>query len=476
MTWMITRGAKPIVKTTCESRRQRRALASLMLVFPLLAGEARPARASEEKAAEASVRDAVWSPPQLLRIGDAFRRALAAHPQAERAREDVAVADADRRLRLSWILPRIAASGNLTENSEEVSFGSGADLRTILPKTDWSYRVTLQQPIYAGNRERKAYEQAKLDITSAQARVGAVEQRVLLQVAADYFAVIEADALIEIERLGHDLAVSRKKQAQDLFDAGETTRVELLHAETAIKAADRRVAEAERLRETVAGRLRLDLADDSPVRPLALEEPDLALPPLPDSEELVRLAAERRADVRVGADQEASAKLEVEKQKGTALPVITADAAWIRQKSTFPLDSYSQGSIRMTVPIFQSGELGARVSGAEARLRQASFALAEARRSVREDVRRALVDFESARKLTALAEDQLAAAVAEYDQVSALYKVHETTALDAEASENALLSARRAVVTSRLDRKLAELAVWHAVGALDTALAQEISK
>ena len=45
------------------------------------------------------------------------------------------------------------------------------------------------------------------------------------------------------------------------------------------------------------------------------------------------------------------ADLEVLKQKGAYLPVLTADMGYIRQKSSFPSDSYGYAALRVTVPV-----------------------------------------------------------------------------------------------------------------------------
>ena len=66
------------------------------------------------------------------------------------------------------MLPRINITGSLIRNSEEVTFGSVEDSRTILPGTDWNARVTLQQPVYAGRREFRLYYQSKEGITLAR--------------------------------------------------------------------------------------------------------------------------------------------------------------------------------------------------------------------------------------------------------------------------------------------------------------------
>jgi outer membrane protein len=118
------------------------------------------------------------------------------------------------------------------------------------------------------------------------------------------------------------------------------------------------------------------------------------------------------------------------------------------------------------VPLFQAGEVFARVAGAKSREKQAELALEEAKLIAREDVRRALADLQSAHIGLQLANEQLEAAQAEYDQAFELYRAQEATSLDLASSEASLADARRAVAEETLNRDLAELRVWHAAGAI----------
>jgi outer membrane protein len=167
------------------------------------------------------------------------------------------------------------------------------------------------------------------------------------------------------------------------------------------------------------------------------------------------------------------ARLEIRKQKGALLPVLTADGAWLKQRSSFPLDQYGFFALRLTVPVYQGGEVKARVAVANERLHQAELDLEAARRTVREEVRRAIADLAAADAELALAQEQKTAAEAEYQQADELYRAQELTALDARVAETSLADARRAVATGELDRDLAELQVWAAAGLLAKNLQME---
>src|SRR5204863_2097352 len=191
--------------------------------------------------------------PTTLTFRQALQRAVEVNNTVERARADITAAEANKEQLLSNVLPRVTATGNAIRNSEEVSFGSGSDRSTVLPRNDWSYRVVLSQPVFAGRRELRAYSQAKIGIANAEQAVLGTEDAVLLRVASNYLALVNADARIDIEKRNIDLAEKRRKQSQAFFEAGEVTKVDVLRAETAIKAAQRALAVAAQDHQTAEG-------------------------------------------------------------------------------------------------------------------------------------------------------------------------------------------------------------------------------
>lgn len=407
-------------------------------------------------------------PATTLTLEDALARALAMNNNVERARADIAVAEAGREQLVSNVLPRITLSGAATRNSEEVSFGSndGGEQRTILPRNDWNYRVVLSQPLFAGRREFRAYAQASLGVANAREGEKGTEDAVLLRVASNFLALVNADARIAIEERNIELAGRRRKQASAFYEAGEVTKVDVLRAETATKAAQRARAVARQLRENAESRLRADLDLDGPIVAAAA---DHTLPAVPSEENLIASATSGRPDVSVAENNLRIAGLEVRKQKGYWLPTVTFDGGWIHQKSQFPAPRYSYGALRFNVPLLQSGEVEARVAAARARELQARLDLENAKTAAREDVRQQLAALRAAETGLSLATEQLAAAEAEYGQTFELYRAQEATSLDLAASEQSLAEARRAVAEETLNRDLAQLRVWYAAGQIKSA-------
>ncbi len=402
-----------------------------------------------------------------LTFDGALRRALEVNNTVEQTRQDVGVASAQRDQLLSAVLPRITLNGDLTRNSLEQRFGEGDDSIAILPRNDWAYRVTLEQPVYAGRRELRAYSQARLNVENARESVLGSEDAVLLRVASAYLAVVNADARVEVEKKNIELAERRLKQAQAFYEAGEVTKVDVFRAETAMKAAQRLLAVAGQQRENAASQLRAELDLDGTI------EVDTAarnIPPIPAESELIAHAQTSRPDVDMAENNVRIAQLEVSKQRGFWLPTVRFDGGFVQQRTPFPAASYSYGALRFTVPLFQSGEVIARVAGAKSVEKQAEIALDSAKTNAREDVRRALADLHSAETGLQLATEQLEAAQAEYDQSFDLYRAQEATSLDVAASETSLADARRAVAEESLNRELAEVRVWYAAGQIKKAV------
>jgi outer membrane protein len=445
-------------------------LGGLLLVlaprFAPLQGQDRPIAAAQAAPALAPGQPE----PVKLTLADALRRALAANPGLGVARLEIAAAQAQKDLAIASVLPHFQATGNLLRNTVESSFDFNGNRVVLLPRNDWNYKLTVTQPIYAGNRERRALSQARLGISTAERQAEGSAEQLLLAVVSDYLGVLQGQELLDVERRNLSLTEERRTLAQNLFEAGETTRVDTLRAEADIKAAQRRVADAQRMRDEAESRLRLDLALESP---LAVEEPSALFPRLADEAALVASAEKQRPEVAEAEIALATARLEVDKQRGAYYPVLSAEGDFLSQRSSFPADRYGQLALKLTVPIWQGGETAARVAFARDRQRQAELHLDEVRRTVREEVRRAFVDLASAEASLGLARDQLAASEAEYRQAADLYRAQELTTLDAEAAETSLAEARRAVTTSRLDRQLAELRVWAAAGMLQKTVLQE---
>ena len=401
----------------------------------------------------------------------ALKRALQAHPSIARARADLGAAVAQRRLARSAILPRVDLDAAALRNERTAAFdlGDGSTV-TIQPQDDWSSRLSLRQPLYVGGRELKAIRQTELSIDAAGAARESAEEDVLFRTASDYLAVVEADALIDVEHQNVETAAARRAHAERMLAAGEFTKVDVLRAEAAEKAAERQLAAAEQQRVEAESRLRLDLALDEDLVAVA---PSFALPPIPGVEELTAVSMASHPDLERAAAYLGIARLETRKQRGALLPVVMLEATIAKQRAAFPTDEARTVGVSIHVPVFDSGEIASRIAVAKARETQIEASAAEARRAVREEIVAAVARLETARKTFELAEEQLETAEAQHLQIAALYRSQEATSLDMDVAETALAEARRVFVVESLQTKIAELRVWFAAGSLKSIVLEK---
>lgn len=411
--------------------------------------------------------------PRVLTLPEALGRAVEANRTAERARTQAEIAQQQSRFLYANLFPHVSISGNYTRNAESVHFELGGQRINLLPENDWAFRATVRQPIYAGGREIRAYRQSRLLFASAEEGVRSAEETALLRTATSYLGAVQGAALVEVEKSNIALSEKRRVQAQNFYDAGEVTRVDVLRAETAVKAAQRRMAGATQAERSALSALRLELALDSDI---AIENRTLALPPIPSEEELMARAEAARPELRQAENLVHAARLQVNNERAAYLPVVTAEGVYTQQKANFPTEEFGSLTLNFSVPVWDNGQIRSRIAQARQQEREAELILAEARQGVREQVRLALLDLETARTHLELAREQLVASEAEYQQITDLYAAQEATSLDVDAAEAALAEARRGVVTSTIDESLAQLRVWHAAGSLKNILSAEVQQ
>ncbi len=153
---------------------------------------------------------AVSATPATLTFEQALKRALSSNPSITRAQADVDAAQAQRRLAKSAILPRIDLDASATQNQSPAAFDLGGSTFTLQPRQDWSTRLSLRQPLYVGGREFKAIRQTALTIDAADAAAESTEEETLFRSASDYLALVETDALIEVEHQNVEVASERR--------------------------------------------------------------------------------------------------------------------------------------------------------------------------------------------------------------------------------------------------------------------------
>jgi outer membrane protein len=331
-------------------------------------------------------------------LSDAYRAALSRDPDWLGAKEDEAAGRENEALARSLFRPKVGVAAGTGFVQSEVDVSLPPSISSGVPRhfTGGLYDGSLQlvQPIVDGAASAQA-RQLRALARGSEAQFASARQQLMLRVADAYFAVLAArDALASIK--AREASARREQEsAQARFDAGRAKITDVREAQSQADAAGAQaVTAAASLDVAVARFNELTGLDGAAVVPLNSD-----LVPLPPTESLedwqergeskspLVIARARAYDAaRAKADQSRwSSQVKV-----NALGSLTETGRLENGGLYFPqsFEVFSIG-VRINVPLYSGGAIGAQERQAEAQARSAGRALDAARRDVRLGVEQA---------------------------------------------------------------------------------------
>lgn len=335
----------------------RRLFTGILLAVLLLQGEAMSAASEDlvttyERAASVS--------PILGRAGALLRADRAGEPLARSA-----------------LLPKVGLAGGVSGNSADIS-GFGKDFlgNTNLPgfagevNKDYlgaSTSVTLTQPILDG-QAWVALRSAKSQVRAGEAAMAAAEQDLMLRVSQAYFGVLQTQSDLRVAHTQRALLREILNQAEASLKAGSGDIIDVREARARVDAAESLLVGAESAVEVA--RQRLQRFTHSPCGELADLGALIPEGPHPDQAgPWIEMALETQPALTQAREQLQVAKDGVEAASRMRWPRVNLGVGYSYQKGGFlPSIESNQGQVgvNVSVPIFTSGEIEARVRRAEA--------------------------------------------------------------------------------------------------------------
>ena len=118
----------------------------------------------------------------------------------------------------------------------------------------------------------------------------------------------------------------------------------------------------------------------------------------------------------------------------------------------------------VSVPIYTGGRIGARVAEAESRRREIDLEAIEIGRQVEEEVRRAILAYESARERSRVAIDNERLAQEELDLSRDRFQNGVTSSIEVDNAQASLVTAQADRIAAAADQERARYDLWHATG------------
>jgi outer membrane protein len=399
----------------------------------------------------------------------AYEQASATSPVLAKARALLQANEASRPLARSGLLPKSNINAGVSGNKADIT-GFGADLGGPSTKIDKNYyganySITLTQPILNG-QAWVALRAADAQVRAGQAAVLAAEQQLILQVSQAYFRVLRAQADDRVAVSQRDLLRTILDQEEAALRVGSGDVIAVSEARARLDGAesDRIVAEnalqiARQGLERLTHRPVETLDDLGPVQP---EKPS------PDRiDDWVEMAGKNQPLITQAREQLQAARDQVEFASRSRWPSLNANAGYGYVKGTLlpsVENEYAQIGLNVSIPLYEGGEISARVRQARAQAQATRYGLDDLQDQVNLDTKSAFLNLkDSAAQLSATTRG-VESAKTSLDATRKGYEIGSRSIVDLLNSTQDYANARRLYYLSLYNHMLARVQLKTAAG------------
>ena len=184
---------------------------------------------------------AAAGPAPALTIGEAFREAARSNPTLHAAREAARAQHEGVPLALSAWMPTLNASWMQTEThsrsdlrctASDPSFQAFQNCGPTQSRSDrTTLELSLNQNLYRGGQDAARLRQADEEVLRSHASLRDVEQTVFLQVATAYLDLIRAERVVALRKASLASFEARYHDTKSQYEIGDRTRADLAQAE-----------------------------------------------------------------------------------------------------------------------------------------------------------------------------------------------------------------------------------------------------
>jgi TolC family type I secretion outer membrane protein len=395
-------------------------------------------------------------------LHEALAKAYATSPDLREARAALRVADEGVPQALSGWRPTLSLSGSGGVRRSDTSTSSTQTLAPV------SGQLDLTQPLYRGGATVAGTQQAENLVLASRADLVETEQQVLLSGVTVYMDVLRDLARAQLTANNEQVLRRQLEATTDRFEVGEVTRTDVAQAEA-------------RLARTVAERLQaegqLAVSRATYVRVVGGAPQNLtAAPPLPSLPATLQdglgIGLEENPRIVSATFAERAASDAVRVAFAEVLPTVDLSGQVVRSRETSfeNVSSESESLLaRVTVPIYQSGVVHARVREAKEFRNQRRIQAEQVRREIIELITQAWELLSTARSNVKARLEEVRANQIALEGVRQEAAVGSRTTLDVLDAEQELLDARVALVVAERNEYVAGFTLLSAVGRLTVA-------
>jgi outer membrane protein len=399
-------------------------------------------------------------------LKDALASAYLFNPQLKAQRAGLRGADENVARARSGYRPKLAGQVDHSVQDSKFSPDWQNQSGTSHPR---SYMISLDQPIFRGFRTVNAVRGAEAAVEAGREDLRAVEQQVLLGAVQSYMDVVRDLAIVSFRENYVKAQAEKLKSTSDRFGAGEVTATDVAQAEAALSggqsdlALSRAMLQVSRANfERVIGRAPNHVAAPNPIDRL-----------LPKSSEDARKVAEAENPAIIAAlYRERATDRAIDEVRGELLPQVSLQASYAAAYNPIHGTSEQDTGIvtgHITVPLYQAGEVGARIRQKVEERSQAKQLIDLARQQVQASVASAWSQMVAVRVRIGANKALMSANSKALEGVIKEEYVGQRTVLDALNAQLALLNSRILLEGSKRDLVVFSYALLASMGRLTAA-------
>lgn len=420
--------------------------------------------------------------PSALSLQQAVQIALSENPALAASRSQVEIAEQRVVQGRSGFLPRLNVSEGLQRtnnpthvfsnklNQENFTSSDFAINRLNQPNAinDFATNFTATWPIYDGGKSWHGWQQAKIGKDASAYALERNRQQVIARTTAAYAGVLLAIENLAVVEAALKTAGANLSIASNRYGSGMAVKSDLLQAQ--VRQSDLEQQKLMVESQIEVGRSILNAAMGVPDQ-LRFELTDrLETPVSLDGtiESWLSISQNQRLDLKELNAREAMAKEEIEKAKAAYLPSLDLIGNYQIHTEDFDgsADNYSVGAV-VSLNIFSGLETSAKVSEAQATLRQVQALRRQMQSQVALEVRQTYVQATSAFQRIAVARQMVMQAEESLRIVANRYAAGLLTIVDLLTAETTLQQARTTFAQTLHDYSVGRTHLRLAAGVLD---------
>lgn len=356
----------------------------------------------------------------------------------------------------------IAAPIQITPPSPSRSFRGVQGLSTV----PFSYGVRVSQALFSGFQVVNSVNQAEARVRASRAQLSSVEQQVLLGTAQAYSDIVFFQTIVSVRNQNIAFLREQVRSSQARLEVGEGTRTDVAQSQAQLALARSQVFTAQAQLQSARAVYR-----QFAVQPIAqASNPQVPSRLIPTSQAAaVAIGLRENPTIRASEYLVDAQAFAVKFQEGALLPSLSANLSATENYDLGAADSRTtnvQGTLQLTIPIYQGGRVTSQVRQAKETLGQQRIVLDQTRDEVRSNIVSAYANLRSARASIDAARSQVRAARLAVQGVIEERNVGQRTQLDVLQTRSNLLTAQEQLALSQRDRVSAAYALLAAVGRL----------